>query len=256
MAEAGRPVAASGKVAAHGLLLLAVLLGGGSLVAFAAHLWAGSLGLVRLPLGEGARLALDAGLSLAFFLQHSVMVRRPFRERALRPVPRELHASLYAVVSGIVLLAVVVLWQASEVVLVEGRGPWWWLARGVFVLGMAGFLWTDRALRGFDAFGARGVRAFVQGRQPEPGPLVARGPYRWVRHPIYLFTLLLVWSCPTVTADRLLFNLLWTAWIVVGAVLEERDLVAELGEAYRRYQARVPMLLPLRRPLPGGREPA
>ena len=46
------------------------------------------------------------------------------------------------------------------------------------------------------------------------------------------------------TADRLLLNGLFTAWIVVGALLEERDLVREFGEAYRGYQRRVPMLVP------------
>ena len=69
-----------------------------------------------------------------------------------------------------------------------------------------------------------------------------------LRHPLYFFVLLLIWSCPDLTVDRLLFNVLWTAWIFVGTCLEERDLVAEFGDAYRRYQESVPMLIPWRRP--------
>jgi protein-S-isoprenylcysteine O-methyltransferase Ste14 len=61
--------------------------------------------------------------------------------------------------------------------------------------------------------------------------------------------LVLFWSNLELTADRLLLDLLWTAWTVAGAALEERDLVAELGEAYRAYQRRVPMLLPWHRPI-------
>ena len=34
--------------------------------------------------------------------------------------------------------------------------------------------------------------------------MVVRGPYRWVRHPLYLTTLLMIWSYPDLTADRLL----------------------------------------------------
>ena len=56
------------------------------------------------------------------------------------------------------------------------------------------------------------------------------------------------WTCPDMTYDRLLFNLAWTCWIVVGSILEERDLVAEFGDAYVRYQQKVPMLLPYRAP--------
>jgi methanethiol S-methyltransferase len=51
-----------------------------------------------------------------------------------------------------------------------------------------------------------------------------------------------------VTADRLLFNVLWTGWIWIGAILEERDLVREFGDVYQRYQKAVPMLVPWRGP--------
>lgn len=73
---------------------------------------------------------------------------------------------------------------------------------------------------------------------------VVRGLYRWVRHPLYLFMILMIWSCPDLTSDRLLFNGLWTVWIVIGSILEERDLVSEFGNAYREYQRKVPMLIP------------
>ncbi len=73
---------------------------------------------------------------------------------------------------------------------------------------------------------------------------MAEGAYRFVRHPLYLFMILLIWSTPRFSTDQLLFNVLWTLWIVVGTRLEERDLVADFGDTYRRYQVSVPMLLP------------
>ena len=76
-------------------------------------------------------------------------------------------------------------------------------------------------------------------------PITVAGPYRWVRHPLYLFMILMIWSCPDLASDRLLFNLLWTVWIVIGSYFEEIDLVVEFGDAYREYQKNVPMLVPL-----------
>ena len=73
---------------------------------------------------------------------------------------------------------------------------------------------------------------------------VVKGPYRWVRHPLYLFMILMIWSSPNLTMDRLLFNGLWTVWIVIGSILEERDLIFEFGDVYREYQQRVPMFIP------------
>ena len=79
-------------------------------------------------------------------------------------------------------------------------------------------------------------------------PLAIRGPYRWVRHPLYSLFLVLLWVCPDITADRLLLNTLFTAWIVLGTVLEERDLARDLGDPYRAYQRQVPMLVPWKVP--------
>jgi hypothetical protein len=56
--------------------------------------------------------------------------------------------------------------------------------------------------------------------------------------------ILLIWSCPDVTADRLLFNVLWTLWIYVGATLEDEDMKEDFGDAYREYRKSVPMLVP------------
>jgi protein-S-isoprenylcysteine O-methyltransferase Ste14 len=75
-------------------------------------------------------------------------------------------------------------------------------------------------------------------------PLAVRGPYRWVRHPLYFFTLLLIWAHPDLSVTRLLFNVSWTAWVAVGTRLEEQDLAAEFGEAYGKYQQEVPMSFP------------
>jgi methanethiol S-methyltransferase len=38
-----------------------------------------------------------------------------------------------------------------------------------------------------------------------------------------------------------------TAYIIVGILLEERDLLVLFGDDYRRYKSRVSMLVPWRR---------
>jgi methanethiol S-methyltransferase len=100
--------------------------------------------------------------------------------------------------------------------------------------------------RSFDPLGLAPSRAHLHGRAARPEAFVVRGPYRWVRHPLYSCILVLFWTNPEITADRLLLSLLWTAWILVGAVLEERDLIAEFREPYRAYRQRVPMFIPWR----------
>jgi protein-S-isoprenylcysteine O-methyltransferase Ste14 len=225
-------------------LELVRLLGVGAMLLFVWFLFAGPLHWVDLNLGETATLALDTALCLLFFVQHSVMIRRSFRQGMAPILPEPYHAALFAAVSALALLALIVLWQPSSHTVAASQGLARWLLRGVYLLAIAGLAWGVVSLGSFDPFGIRDVRHHLRGTQPRPLPIAARGPYRWVRHPLYLFVLVMIWSGPDLTADRLLFNVLFTGWTIVGTWLEERDLVAEYGETYRDYQRRVPMLLP------------
>jgi protein-S-isoprenylcysteine O-methyltransferase Ste14 len=222
--------------------------GGGTLFVFMVSLYLGPLKLVNLGLGEAAALWLNACLCLAFFIQHSVMIRRPFREAVARFLPAEYDSAFYSIVSGLVLLVMLLLWQESAYKLGEVQGVARWLLRGVYLLSFGGFVWGMRALGVFDPFGLIPILDHLRGKKRPPVPFVVRGPYRWVRHPLYLFLILMFWSYPDLTADRLLFNVLWTVWMIIGTMLEERDLLASFGNAYRDYQTEVPMLIPYRFP--------
>lgn len=233
-------------------LVLSVLLGGASLLGFGLVLAVGPFEMVPLDLSLPAALVWDVGLCLVFFVQHSGMIRRSFRERLGRVLPAHSHAAVYSIASGVALLPLIVLWQRTPVVLLTTDGAPRWALRSLFVGAGLIFLWAVRSLGSFDTFGLEPIQAHLRGVPSRRMPLAIRGPYRWVRHPLYSVFLVLLWSCPDVTADRLLFNGLFTAWIVVGTLLEERDLVRLFGESYREYQRQVPMLVPWKIP---GRSP-
>lgn len=223
---------------------LARILGGMSLLAFFLFLFAGSLNLLDMHLDASGVLWLDAGLSLLFFIQHSGMVRKPFCRWLAHFVPEEYVGAIYAIASGIVLFLVVLVWQKSTQTIMIPSGLFRWLLRAGSFLSLLGFYWGVKALRFFDPFGLRPIFNLLRGRNPRPMPFTVAGPYHWVRHPLYLFIIVIIWSYPDLTADRLLFNLLWTVWIVIASYFEERDLVTEFGDTYREYQKRVPMFIP------------
>ena len=237
----------SSQFAAYAVLVLAWLIGSVSLVAFfGLFVFLGSLNLIDLALGETAKLAWDSLLCLTFFVQHSGMVRRSYRQWSAKFIPSQYDGAAYTVTSGVALLVLVVFWQESAHTLAAAGGLLRWLLRVVYFISITGFAWGILALGSFDTFGLRPILDRLSGTDSPPLPFTVSVPYRWVRHPLYSFCLLMIWSCPDLTADRLLFNVLWTAWIIVGTVLEERDLVAAFGETYRNYQRRVPMLIPYR----------
>lgn len=232
------------RVVAYSLLALAYLLGCASMGWFGVFLWAGPHPVVELNLRPPTALAFDALLSLAWFLQHSGMIRKSFRRKLAAVVPEHYCSAVYAVASGVALLLVPALWQPTGQGILALSGPPRWLARGLFLVAMGGMVWSFGSLRTFDPIGSGPILAHLRGVPARATPLTIRGPYRWVRHPIYALMLLMIWGCPDVTADRLLFNVLWSGWMVVATRLEERDLATEFGDDYRKYQRLVPRLVP------------
>lgn len=124
--------------------------------------------------------------------------------------------------------------------------PGWWLAPRVLLIGAAAALFVAGA-RNYDLLQFLGVRQLM-GRSTRPGltaggALDTSGILAHVRHPWYLGAFLLIWA-RTLDGSAVVMNLVLSVYLVVGTVLEERKLVAEFGEEYRRYQQRVPMLVP------------
>jgi len=232
------------KTADRFVMALAAVLGGGSIALFA---WDARPTLVPLAWPPGAALGWNAFLSLLFFAQHSGMVRRPFRARLAKVLPARYDGAFYAISSALTLLLVVVLWQRVDIPVfrLEGVTRWMAVASGGFVAAL--LVYSGYAVRRtIDFLGFRPIRAHLRGESPRPTPFFVDGPFRWVRHPLYACILALLWIRPEMMADGLLLAILWSGWIVAGTILEERDLVADFGDVYRRYQRQVPMLVPWR----------
>jgi len=90
------------------------------------------------------------------------------------------------------------------------------------------------------------LMAYFKG-QPLPladEPLQFNGVYRLVRHPLYVFSLLVIWPMSPMSESLLAFNVCTTIYFVVGSILEERKLIAIYGEKYRAYQQLTPAFIP------------
>lgn len=97
--------------------------------------------------------------------------------------------------------------------------------------------------------GTRQWRDHQQGRPDTRLPFRTGGALRWVRHPWYSGGLALIWAFGPVTDVNLPGRIVMGLYFVVGSLLEEQKLKRELGEAYRDYCRRVPMLIPWRGPI-------
>lgn len=209
----------------------------------------------RGPLGTA--LVVDLLLLGLFAVQHSVMARPAFKRRLTRIVPEAAERSTYVLASSLALLLLFWQWQpiGGTVWHVEhplGRA----LLHGAFAAGFLTVLVTTFLINHFDLFGLRQVWLNLRGQPYRPLGFVTPGPYRVVRHPLYVGWLLAFWVTPTMTVAHLVFALATTAYILVAIRLEERDLTTVHGQAYVEYRRRVPMLMPRLTTEPAATKPA
>lgn len=204
--------------------------------------------------GVGTALVIDGLLLALFALQHSVMARPRFKALVTRVVPQAAERSLYVLASSAALLLLFWQWRPIGGTVWDVTDP---AARAalhaLFALGWGTVLVTTFLIDHFDLFGLRQVWLFLRRRPYTHLRFTTPGPYRHVRHPLYVGWLFAFWAAPTMTAAHLFFAITTTAYILVAIRFEERDLAAAHGTAYVEYRRRVPMLVPRLR---GRRAPA
>lgn len=193
-------------------------------------------------------LVIDLGLLALFALQHSVMARQGFKRLWTRVVPRPVERSTYVLATNLCLIALFAFWEPMGGTVWRVSGDLAVIALvALYLLGWALVLVATFLIDHFDLFGLMQPWRFFRGRAYEPPRFHVPSLYRIVRHPLYLGWLIVFWSTPTMTLAHLVFALMTTAYIFVAIQFEERDLVLFHGEAYRRYQKRVPMIFPIGR---------
>jgi methanethiol S-methyltransferase len=85
---------------------------------------------------------------------------------------------------------------------------------------------------------------------PVVNRLETGGLYQYVRHPIYSGAILFLWTSSQLTWNSLALKLALTLYFILGAMVEEKKLVAEFGDTYRAYRLHTPMLIPgLKKPV-------
>ena len=200
----------------------------------------------------GVAIAVDVCLLALFALQHSVMARPAFKRWWTRIVPEPAERSTYVLASSLALILLFWQWRPIGGVVWDVESP---IGRAalfaVFGLGWTTVLVTTFLINHFDLFGLRQVWFYLRGEPYRPLGFVTPGPYRHIRHPLYVGWFMAFWATPTMTAAHLLFALATTGYILIAIWFEERDLVDAHGEAYADYRRRTPMFVPRL----GGRRP-
>ncbi len=189
-------------------------------------------------------LAVNLGLLGLFALQHSIMARQWFKKAWTKFVPEPVERSTYVLFSSVALLLLFWKWQPMGGVIWEVQNVYGWLViQALYGFGWLIVLVATFLINHFDLFGLRQVWFYLKGKPYTALGFRTPGPYRYVRHPLYVGWLTVFWAAPTMTAAHLVFAVMTTAYILIAIRFEERDLVSLHGE-YAEYRRKTPMLVP------------
>src|SRR5919108_5401507 len=189
-------------------------------------------------------VAVDALLFSLFALHHSVFARDRFKRVVAKLATQRLTRSLYVWTASLLLIVVCMLWQPVGGELYEAHGV---RAIAHAVLQLVGIAVIVQSVRAIDALDLAGLRQIEtpgdssrsltkSGPDPATGDtLQTRGPYRWVRHPLYLGWMLAVFGAAHMTGDRAVFAAITSFYLVIAIPWEERSLARTFAPEYEAY---------------------
>ena len=197
-----------------------------------------------------------AWVSLGFFafaLIHSLLARSALKEKVLSVYPKA--AAFYRFIY--VCIAVFTLWlwwyfvPDMGTVVYSIRFPFNLLFYGVQTIAVLGFIQSLRSSGTQSFLGIKQMRLYLKKKklpgyldEPSDENLYRSGLYKYVRHPLYTFSILLMLARPDMTLRWAILTVLFTLYFWIGSYFEERELIKRFGEKYITYQNEVPRFIP------------
>ncbi|MEZ4667516.1 MAG: NnrU family protein [Anaerolineae bacterium] len=189
---------------------------------------------------------------VSFGIFHSILASGHMKQTLRRFLGERAYEGFYRI--GYNFVAFVTLLPAIALVMLQ-PGNVVWKVEGTAQLVLvaiqgAGVIGVIVSLMQIDVWRFAGLKQLMAYINYEDLPLPDEalqtgGLYRLVRHPLYLFSLMVIWPISSMGESWLAFNIVSTIYFALGSILEERKLTHSYGDIYRQYQQEVSWLIPL-----------
>ena len=188
---------------------------------------------------------------IAYGLLHSVLASREVKSAAHKRIGERAYHGLYRVgFNGVAIVTILpILWlvvaHPGERVYDLGEG-WALPLLAMRLVGLVGFVVALVQIDLWRFAGLRQLYHYVTGRElplRDEG-LTTSGVYGWVRHPLYLFSLMVIWSASSMSEAVFGLNIGITLYFLVGSYYEEKRMIQSYGADYLAYCERVPWVFP------------
>jgi len=188
-------------------------------------------------------------LVLLFGLHHSISARQGFKDLVYKFIPKAAERSFYVLISSVIVGFMFWQWKPilTSIWFVE-NGIATNLLYGLYAIGWVIMLISTFLINHFELFGLQQIYNNFRNKEMKNASFKTPFLYKLVRHPMMVGIFITFWATPNMTLGHLLFSILMSVYILIGVYYEERDLLKVFGNKYRKYQSRVPVLIPFIKP--------
>ena len=185
-------------------------------------------------------------IGAAYGVLHSVLASNRVKNLATRmfggifPRHYRLFFTLIAAISTLAYFSAVLVFPDQSFYRI--RPPWHYLT---LILQLIAGVCFIAALFQNSLLGFSGLDSLFSKRPSREERLTTGGFYRYTRHPLYLFALIMLWLLPVMTWNMLALSIGITVYTLIGSLLEERRLAQQFGQEYAVYKERTPWLIPI-----------
>jgi protein-S-isoprenylcysteine O-methyltransferase Ste14 len=186
---------------------------------------------------------------MAFGVVHTLLASHEAKQIAQRWLGRNVATATYRLVFNAfalitILPALYLVFRLPDQELYRFPAPWDAIALGLQVLAALGLVYSVYQMDAWFFLGVRQLGEPSSIDATSTSHLVTDGLHRFVRHPLYTTSLIVLYLASPMSLNWLAFAVGCHVYFFVGSIFEERKLVREFGDAYRAYQQHVPRLLP------------
>jgi protein-S-isoprenylcysteine O-methyltransferase Ste14 len=117
------------------------------------------------------------------------------------------------------------------------------------LIALAGIIWCSKYVSVREFLGLNQIDRYLRNEYSdndldENYTLRIEGPYKYSRHPIYFFSIIILMFRAEMSLFYLTMFISFTAYFFIGSYYEEKKMVRLFGDEYRNYQIRVSRIFP------------
>ncbi|NWF88686.1 MAG: isoprenylcysteine carboxylmethyltransferase family protein [Ignavibacteriaceae bacterium] len=200
-----------------------------------------------------ADIVLTAVLISLFCVSHSVLasswVKKAFHVKFGNLIAY--YRIGYNLFSAISLLIIYPFIPQIDVTVYDLPNPYDLIILALQILSLFGLVWCARYFSAGEFLGLSQIKRLKEGNYnsadlDENSTLHIEGPYRYSRHPVYLFSILFLILRPVMGLTYLIIVVIFVLYFYIGSRFEEKRLVEKFGRLYIDYQKSVPRIFPIK----------